>query len=471
MLSWVIKAFHQSHLFNTIIVVGSKSLDKLPEINLVTHRIFQGYSLIQNLLHGILFLKIFIHKMANQYRGYVVSFCDAPLLTPEIITHTMHTITNSDADIVIHYVEDKTILNSQLSLSKRSYLTVGNKNYTGSNIYYIKTLRVLWKCLPYLREIRKIRKNPNKIYEILGCDNRSFSHIEKHINTLLGFKIQLLVSPYVEMGVDVDNSDDFEIVKNYLTLQKHPKTPHIEKKPPQKNLFQSYKGILRIFIWISVIILLGTLSQLYDIKEFYLNSLTWIDGNTILAPIFYLGFYIILSGILIPSLILKISAGFLFGFTKGILLVTLASTISSSIKFFLARYWFRDFIMEKFKKNSKWQAINLIFQKKRWKLLLLLRNIPIVSSLFLNYICGLSTMPVRHFIYTSSIGRLPSIMLYVYLGCITEDIFNINESHTTYIAIKWIILFIGILAAVGVTFYCKHLLKTDKIELQKLSQC
>ncbi len=464
MLDWVIEAFHKSNIFKNIIVVGTKQLDNLNSMQYIKKRLAQGSSLLQNLVHAVLYIKFFIYKMAKSHQGYVISFCDAPLLTPRIIKNTLHNIDQSEADIVMHYVEKSTLIKAGLPSKDRSYMTIGGKEYTGTNIYYIRKSSLLLKCLPYIGRIRKVRKEPNKILELLGCTGKTFPEIEIILSSLLKAKVRIFTSPHPEMGIDVDKPQDYELI-NQLLAPNIPMPKKADENPAlvKKTTHKSYLGFVKLACWLLMIAAFGILGQKLGVKQMYLQSLDWIKDFHIFAPFLFLGLYLLLAGLFLPALILKISAGFLFGMTQGIILVTIASTISSIIKFLLARHWCRESVAKRIKTNPQWQAIDQLIEEKGWKILLLLRNIPIVSSMFLNYICGLSSMRLKDFIYASSIGRLPSTILYVYLGCLTGNMINIQNRSIERMIVEWTLFAVGIIAFIIFIFYCRRVLKNKTL--------
>ncbi len=185
------------------------------------------------------------------------------------------------------------------------------------------------------------------------------------------------------------------------------------------------------------------------------------------APVFYILVYILISGVVIPSIIIKIFAGTLFGVIGGTVLASIAATISSSIKFIFARYLFRESILKKVEKNNNLKAIDQVIERDGWKMLMILRNVPVLNSMLLNYICGLTRMKFKHFALASFIGRLPTTVMYVYLGYIVRYTYRakpaIGSGH--YLVLEKIVLFIGLAAAIAASFYLIHVSK--KVLAQK----
>lgn len=213
MLDWVIEVFHKSEHIDNIIVVGPKELDQLKSMHYVRKRLPDGKTFIQNLLYGIFYLKAIVYKFANEHTGYLISFCDAVFLTTEAIDDALMNITNHDPGAALHYIQKETIAKGGYPAEDRSYLTASQKDYTGSNIFYIKKITKLLGALKDIRMIRKYRKDPNGILKNLDCYNVDVATIEQRLSKRLSTKVKIFITPYPEMGVDVDKPADYELAK------------------------------------------------------------------------------------------------------------------------------------------------------------------------------------------------------------------------------------------------------------------
>jgi len=179
------------------------------------------------------------------------------------------------------------------------------------------------------------------------------------------------------------------------------------------------------------------------------------------APVFYVLLYVLISGIVIPSIVIKVFAGTLFGVFWGVVIVSLAATMSSSIKFIFARYLFREKILKKVESNRNLKAIDQVIEEDGWKMLMILRNVPVLNSMFLNYICGLTRMKFRDFALASLIGRLPTTIMYVYLGYVVRYAYKpkLGSDGGKDFLVEKIVIFIGLAATIAACFYLIHLSK------------
>ncbi len=215
MVSRVIEAFHASSRVNRIVVVGSANLDALDAMQHVHKRIAPGLNVMQNLLTAVAYVKHVLYHSASHHAGYVISFCDAVFLTPEIIDETLDSIEQADCEIVLHYVEKSSFETAKLP-TKRTYLPVAGNHYTGTTIYYVKKFSKVLAAVPTLHKLREHRKDPARMFQLIGCENADLPGIEQALGEELGASVRICVSPHARLGLDVDKPSDLELAKQVL---------------------------------------------------------------------------------------------------------------------------------------------------------------------------------------------------------------------------------------------------------------
>jgi GTP:adenosylcobinamide-phosphate guanylyltransferase len=217
MISRVIEAFRGSKRVDKIVVVGSPNLDTLESMIHVRKRIFTGINVVQNLLHAVTYVKHRLCGGATDHNGYIISFCDAVFLTPEIIDDTLRSIEQLDSDIVLHYVEKATFEKADLP-TKRTYIPVAGQHYTGSTIYYVRKFSRVFAAMPKLIELRKLRKDPSALLRFIGCEGAALPEIERALSHELSARVRICVSKHARIGIDVDKPSDLELAKLLLPV-------------------------------------------------------------------------------------------------------------------------------------------------------------------------------------------------------------------------------------------------------------
>lgn len=121
----------------------------------------------------------------------------------------------------------------------------------------------------------------------------------------------------------------------------------------------------------------------------------------------------------IPSAMLSVASGILFGPIKGFIINMIGFFISGTLAFFLSRFLGKEFV-DKILKN-KALNMNNNMEKKGFKILFLLRLPPVLPYDPLSYTCGLTKINYKAFIMASLLGVVPETLCYSYMG---ENILN-----------------------------------------------
>ncbi|MGZ3809685.1 MAG: FAD-dependent oxidoreductase, partial [Bacteriovorax sp.] len=112
--------------------------------------------------------------------------------------------------------------------------------------------------------------------------------------------------------------------------------------------------------------------------------------------------------------ILTLAAGAIFGLKIGTVVVSLASTIGATLAFWGSRYFFKDFVEEKFK--SKFDSINDGIRKEGTLYLFTLRLIPVFPFFLVNLLMGLTSIRTFTYFWVSMLGMLPGTMVFINAG-------------------------------------------------------
>lgn len=144
---------------------------------------------------------------------------------------------------------------------------------------------------------------------------------------------------------------------------------------------------------------------------------THIENFGLFAPIFFVLVCIIATLLLIPPTPFTILGGYLFGFFGGVILAILAQSIALVLAFLFARHLLGDHVSELL--GRKFPKIYTYDQKlERWgfQTVLLTRLIAFFPFGGLNYVFGLTRVPLREYFLGSIVGIFPPVVIFVYFG-------------------------------------------------------
>lgn len=112
--------------------------------------------------------------------------------------------------------------------------------------------------------------------------------------------------------------------------------------------------------------------------------------------------------------VIGITGGALFGFWPGLVIVTVASSIGSTIAFFDSRYLFRDWVARKL--GRRMRAIDEGVETHGALYLLALRLNPLIPYWLVNVAMGLTAIRPSIYIPLTIAGLTPATFIYVQAG-------------------------------------------------------
>ncbi len=136
-----------------------------------------------------------------------------------------------------------------------------------------------------------------------------------------------------------------------------------------------------------------------------LTALILIALKTIVAP---LGF---------PGTPLTLLSGALLGNFFGTIAALIGNTIGATLAFLLSRYLLKEYVQKNLvSKYPKMRKYEERLEEKAFSTVVVLRLIPLFPFNALNFLLGVSNIPVRTYALASFVGMIPGTALFVYFG-------------------------------------------------------
>lgn len=140
-----------------------------------------------------------------------------------------------------------------------------------------------------------------------------------------------------------------------------------------------------------------------------------IEAHPVAAFALAMAVYVAVTGLSLPGAsVLTLVCGWLFGFWRGLLLVSFASTAGATVAFLLSRYLFRQALQSRF--GDRLTRFNAALETEGAFYLFTLRLIPAVPFFVINVVMGLTPLKTRTFWWVSQLGMLPGTVVYVLAG-------------------------------------------------------
>ena len=220
MIQWVLDALDQSDSVDDIVIVGLEPSDAFSSQKVKAYVPNQG-GLLENLRAGV--VKI-LEINPNAAHVLAVS-SDVPTIKPEMIDWVVEETMKTDEDLY-YFVIAKEVMEKRFPGSNRSFTTFKDISLCGGDINVIRTMTMtgndeLWE------KIIASRKNAFKQASLIGYDilfQLLFKAIKLQdtvtkVKKRLGITGRVIVSPYAEIGMDIDKPHQLEIVREDLAKQ------------------------------------------------------------------------------------------------------------------------------------------------------------------------------------------------------------------------------------------------------------
>jgi uncharacterized membrane protein YdjX (TVP38/TMEM64 family) len=149
------------------------------------------------------------------------------------------------------------------------------------------------------------------------------------------------------------------------------------------------------------------------------------------SAIFYPLLFALCNILLLPGGILCVGSGFLFGLWWGFLIVFAGNVLGAAISFALSRWVARRWFGRRLSQNATLDALEPALERESWKIIVLSQLHPLFPTSLLNYLYGLTRIRFGSYMLWASIGRMPGLFLYAYVGTLGQFGLNMmrGKSH------------------------------------------
>jgi uncharacterized membrane protein YdjX (TVP38/TMEM64 family) len=180
-------------------------------------------------------------------------------------------------------------------------------------------------------------------------------------------------------------------------------------EPPTSTKAAGIKFTFLVLFLVGVAILVKcTGVEAYLTRE-QINAL--LNRAGLWAPVAYIFVYITLTLFALPGLPFTIAGALAFGALPATLYVAIGGTVSASGCFFMSRYLGRDFVARLIK-GGKLKEFDESIEKNGFKILFIMRLIPIFPFSGINFGAGLSNVRFRDYFFATTIGIIPGTFVY-----------------------------------------------------------
>ncbi|KAG8373035.1 hypothetical protein BUALT_Bualt12G0129000 [Buddleja alternifolia] len=211
------------------------------------------------------------------------------------------------------------------------------------------------------------------------------------------------------------------------------------------NWVSFFKFSLLLLLIVAVTIACFTLPVEKILKDFLL----WIEQNLgPWGPLVLAVAYIPLTVLAVPASVLTLGGGYLFGLPLGFISDSIGATLGAGAAFLLGRTLWRSFVISKLNDYPQFRAVEIAIRRSGFKIVLLLRLVPILPFNMLNYLLSVTSVPIAEYVLASWLGMMPITLALVYVGTTLKDLSDVTNGWADISKTRWAFIVLGLVVSV-----------------------
>ena len=173
------------------------------------------------------------------------------------------------------------------------------------------------------------------------------------------------------------------------------------------------KGLARVLVAIALVVAIG-LAFLFRDRLDPAALEAWVAGAGALGPLLFVMIYAVATVLFLPGAALTLVGGALFGPVAGTLYNLTGATVGAVIAFLAARHLAADWVRQR--AGPRLDGIMGGVETEGWRFVAFTRLVPLFPFNLLNYVLGLTRIPLAQYALASALFMLPGAIVYTYLG-------------------------------------------------------
>jgi len=167
-----------------------------------------------------------------------------------------------------------------------------------------------------------------------------------------------------------------------------------------------------VLLGITLVVFARNLSLLFNPQALF-DALCSLGPWTV--PIF-LAAHILSTAVGVPGTLLVIVGGAKFGLWWGSLWSLIGATVGAIAAFWVARYLLQDWFRDRFAKHKIYRNLDKVMDTHSFNCVLAVRFAPLSPFNLVNFLFGLTSVPVSAYALGTLVGIAPGTVAYTWLG-------------------------------------------------------
>lgn len=235
----------------------------------------------------------------------------------------------------------------------------------------------------------------------------------------------------------------------------NPEDPDEECRPWRKKISLSimasrfsWGSACKIAFLLLLLAAIVTACYTLPIEKMLKDFLLWIENDLgPWGPLALAVAYIPLTVLAVPASVLTLGGGYLFGLPVGFAADSIGAAIGATAAFLVGRTIGRSYVLSKLKDYPQFQAVAIAIQKSGFKIVFLLRLVPLLPFNMLNYLLSVTPVSVGEYMLASWLGMMPITLVLVYVGTTLKDLSDVTHGWDGSSKMRWAFVVFGLVVS------------------------
>ncbi|PSR92686.1 TVP38/TMEM64 family membrane protein like [Actinidia chinensis var. chinensis] len=217
-------------------------------------------------------------------------------------------------------------------------------------------------------------------------------------------------------------------------------------RPWHRRIYMAFNWVsfLRITLFLLLTGAIATAFLTLPVEKLLKDFLLWVEQDLgPWGPLVLAVAYIPLTVLAVPASILTLGGGYLFGLPVGFVADSIGATVGAGAAFLLGRTIGRSFVTSKLKDYPQFRAIAIAIQRSGFKIVLLLRLVPLLPFNMLNYLLSVTPVSLGEYMLASWFGMMPITLTLVYVGTTLKDLSDVMNGWHDFSKTRWAMIIAG----------------------------
>lgn len=211
----------------------------------------------------------------------------------------------------------------------------------------------------------------------------------------------------------------------------------------------TWGSALRITLLVFLIAAVVTACFTLPVEKILKDFLLWVEQDLgPWGPLVLAVAYIPLTVLAVPASVLTLGGGYLFGLPVGFVADSIGATVGAGAAFLLGRTIGRSFVVSKLKDYPKFRSVAIAIRGSGFKIVLLLRLVPLLPFNMLNYLLSVTPVPLGEYLLASWLGMMPITFALVYVGTTLKDLSDVTHGWSEFSKTRWAFIILGLAVSV-----------------------